>query len=53
MTSDPGRAAISWQKAEAHLREASAQDADASPMAVIHSSYYAMFHAARAVLFQA
>jgi uncharacterized protein (UPF0332 family) len=30
-----------------------AQDADASPMAVIHSSYYAMFHAARAVLFQA
>jgi uncharacterized protein (UPF0332 family) len=30
-----------------------AQDADASPMAVIHSGYYAMFHAARAVLFQA
>ena len=29
-----------------------AQDADASPMAIIHSSYYAMFHAARAVLFQ-
>jgi uncharacterized protein (UPF0332 family) len=28
-----------------------AQDADASPMATIHSSYYAMFHAARAVLF--
>lgn len=53
MTSDPGRATVSWNKAEAHLREASAQDADASPMAVIHSSYYAMFHAARAVLFQA
>lgn len=53
MSSDPSRAAVSWQKAEAHLREASAQDADASPMAVIHSSYYAMFHAARAVLFQA
>jgi hypothetical protein len=34
------------------LREATAQDADASPMAIIHSSYYAMFHAARAILFQ-
>jgi uncharacterized protein (UPF0332 family) len=53
LTSDPDRAAVSWQKAEAHLREASAQDTDASPMAVIHSSYYAMFHAARAVLFHA
>jgi uncharacterized protein (UPF0332 family) len=50
---DPGRAADSWRKAEAHLREALAQNADASPMAVIHSAYYAMFHAARAVLFQA
>ena len=30
-----------------------AQNADASPIAVIHSCYYAMFHAARAVLFQA
>ncbi len=45
MSSDPGRAAVSWQKPEAHLREASAQDADASPMAVIHSSYFGMFHA--------
>jgi uncharacterized protein (UPF0332 family) len=53
MSSDSGRAAVSWLKAEAHLLEAVAQDADASPMAVIHSSYYAMFHAARAVLFQA
>lgn len=35
------------------MREPLAQDADASPMAVIHSSYYAMFPAARAVLFQA
>jgi uncharacterized protein (UPF0332 family) len=50
MKSDPGRAAASWQKAEAHLVEALAQVADASPMAVIHSSYYAMFHAARTVL---
>ena len=52
MNPDHGRATDSWQKAEAHLREALAQDADASPMAIIHSSYYAMFHAARAVLFQ-
>lgn len=53
MTSDPERADVSWRKAEAHLSEAAAQDADLSPMAVIHSSYYAMFHAARAVLFKA
>ncbi len=53
MNSDPGRAAVSWQKAETHLREASAQDADASPIAVSHSSYFAMFHASRAVLFRA
>ncbi|PPQ31856.1 HEPN domain-containing protein [Rhodopila globiformis] len=53
MSSDPDRAAVSWQKAEAHLREALAQDPDASPMAVIHASDYAMFHAARAVLFHA
>lgn len=53
MSPDPDRASVSWQKAEAHLREAVAQDAEASPMAVIHSGYYAMFHAARAVLFQA
>jgi uncharacterized protein (UPF0332 family) len=46
-------ATASWQKAEAHLREATAQNVEASPMAIIHSSYYAMFHAARAVLFQA
>ncbi len=53
MSSDPDRAAVSWEKATAHLLEAEAQDTDASPMAVIHSSYYAMFHAARAVLFKA
>ena len=52
MNRDQGRATDSWQKAEAHLREGLAQDADASPMAIIHSSYYAMFHTARAVLFQ-
>ena len=53
MSSDPARASVSWQKASALLLEAEAQDADASPMAVIHSSYYAMFHAARAVRFKA
>ena len=53
MSPDPDRAAVRWQKAEAHLQEAVAQNADVSPMALIHSSYYAMFHAARAVLFQA
>ena len=53
MNPDFNRAAVCWRKAEAHLREAVAQDADNSPMALIHSSYYAMFHAARAVLFQA
>jgi uncharacterized protein (UPF0332 family) len=53
VSSDPARAAACWQKAEAHLREAVAQDSGASPMAIVHSSYYAMFHAARAVLFQA
>ncbi len=53
MSSEAGRAAISWRKAEAHLREALAQNPESSPMAIIHSSYYAMFHAARAVLFQA
>ena len=53
MTSEPVHAEVSWRKAVAHLKEAAAQDADASPMAVIHSSHYAMFHAARAVLFKA
>jgi uncharacterized protein (UPF0332 family) len=53
VSSDPDRAAVSRQKANAHLLEAEAQDADASPMAVIYSSYYAMFHAPRAVLVKA
>ena len=39
MTSDTGRAAVSWQKAEAHLHEATLQDSATSPMAVIHSAY--------------
>jgi len=47
------RAAHSWRKAKAHLAELEGQDPDKAPMAVIHSAYYAMFHAARAVLFQA
>ena len=53
MTGNPERSAASWQKAGAHCREALAQDPEASPIAVIHSRYYAMFHAARAVLFLA
>jgi uncharacterized protein (UPF0332 family) len=52
MTADPARAASSWTKAKAHRAEALAQDPESSPMSVIHASYYAMFHAARAVLFQ-
>ena len=52
MSASALHAAASWRKAAAHLREAVAQEAEASPMAVIHSSYYAMFHAAGAVLFQ-
>jgi uncharacterized protein (UPF0332 family) len=47
------RAANSWRKARAHLAELEGQDPVKAPMAVIHSAYYAMFHAARAVLFQA
>ena len=50
MTVDPARAEAAWNKAAAHLREAGALDAATAPMAVIHASYYAMFHAARAVL---
>jgi uncharacterized protein (UPF0332 family) len=50
---DSGRATDSWQQAEAHFRDALAPDAITSPMAIIHSSYYAMFPAARAVPFQA
>jgi uncharacterized protein (UPF0332 family) len=53
VTADSIHAEVSWRKAVAHLNEAAAQDADASPTAVIHSSYYAMFHAAPAVLFKA
>lgn len=53
MTEAAGHAESSWRKAEAHLREAMAQETDASPMAMVRSSYYAMFHAARAVLFRA
>jgi uncharacterized protein (UPF0332 family) len=46
------RAARAWRKATAHLAELEGQDPDRAPMAVIHSAYYAMFHAARAALFR-
>ena len=51
MTSEAVHAEVAWRKAVAHLNEAAAQNADASPMAVIHSS--SLRDAARAVLFKA
>lgn len=39
-----------WSKAVQILAEAEAQNAATTPNSVVHSAYYAMFHAARAVL---
>jgi len=39
-----------WANAEVHLAEAEAIDPSKSPAALVHTSYYAMFHAARACL---
>lgn len=39
-----------WGSAEVQLAEAMAQDAGVTPISVVHASYYAMFHAARACL---
>lgn len=39
-----------WEKAEALLREARALPVETAPSATVHVAYYAMFHAARAVL---
>jgi len=39
-----------WAKAEALLREARALPVETAPSATVHVAYYAMFHAARAVL---
>jgi uncharacterized protein (UPF0332 family) len=39
-----------WDKAMRDLREAEAMDLARTPSAAVHKSYYAMHHAARAVL---
>lgn len=39
-----------WETAEYHLAGALAQQPDAFPAIAVHVAYYAMFHAARAVL---
>jgi uncharacterized protein (UPF0332 family) len=39
-----------WSKAESFFAEASKLQAETVPAAIVHSAYYAMFHAARAVL---
>lgn len=39
-----------WAKARLHLDEAAAMDPARTPAAAVHSAYYAMHHAARAVL---
>lgn len=39
-----------WVEAEIRIAEAAGQDPAVSPRALIHSAYYAMFYAARAVL---
>lgn len=41
-----------WTKACFHLAEAQAMDLARTPGAAVHSAYYAMHHAARAVLLQ-
>jgi len=43
-------AAEAWDKARTKLREAERIDPTAAPGALVHSAYYAMHHAARAVL---
>ncbi|HTW70633.1 MAG TPA: HEPN domain-containing protein [Acetobacteraceae bacterium] len=51
--SDPETAADAWQMALDFLREAEAGSPEATPRMVLHAAYYAMYHAARAVLIQA
>ncbi len=53
MTVPPARgpeAEQAWQKARRDLREAEAMELAVTPGAAVHKSYYAMHHAARAVL---
>ena len=39
-----------WEKAEAYLAEAAAQEPSASPLSLANAAYYAAFHAALAVI---
>ena len=48
--SGPAQDLDAWDIALTHLAQARAQNPDSSPAAIVHSSYYAMFHAARASL---
>jgi uncharacterized protein (UPF0332 family) len=50
--SGPSLDALSWTTALDFLREAEAVTADIMPRMATHAAYYAMFHAARAVLVQ-
>jgi uncharacterized protein (UPF0332 family) len=45
-------ASVYWSKAEAHFAESLSQDPRLTPCGVVGSSYFAMFHAARAALTQ-
>ena len=46
-------AGVAWEKACCKLLEAERIDPVGAPGAVVHSAYYAMHHAARAVLWEA
>lgn len=45
-----GSDALAWAKAKELLEEASRLDPETNPVTLVHASYYAMFHAARACL---
>ena len=48
--SDSGHDLLAWEHAEDHLAEALGMSAALYPRSIVHASYYAMFHAARATL---
>jgi uncharacterized protein (UPF0332 family) len=47
---EPAIQAQTWQMASDFLKEAERGSPDAMPRMVTHAAYYAMYHAARAVL---
>ena len=51
--SEPAIATQTWQMALDFLHEAENGSPDVTPRMVTHAAYYAMYHAARAVLIQA